>query len=104
METETKFCRDCEFLLGNRHNPSLTEWKCWHPSNIASSSFHPVTGIKETLLITPDIELVRTMGCKGEWFKEYIKPTYTPPTAPSMPAEKLASLRKRLSNITVDEL
>ena len=109
MDSPPVFCINCSHLLGNRNRIELVEdWRCWHSNNIQSRTHNLVTGTPITNYVVSNISDVRTRLCLGDWYEEYVRPTYqAPPVEIGKMVDvtaKLSSLKKSLKNITTNDL
>ena len=104
-------CVNCKHLLGKRDRPELaaTDWRCHHPSNIASSYEDPVTGVQVQRYVLTNIYSCRSelpsmgalCGVEGKVFEEYVKPSYSHSQETESPLvaspNKVAAFKERLA-------
>ena len=77
--SEIPVCRDCSHLVGKRlYIEDARNWKCGHPSNVASTSKDAVTGADVYTFLSPNCYDTRkgdgACGIAGSLFEPYERP------------------------------
>jgi hypothetical protein len=102
VPAEDRTCRSCYYLLGKRIDleTAATKWRCYHENNRRVAPKDMVTGELTVEYLTHDIYEVRNTVCCGNWYAEYIPPSYEQPTATPAPMRSSTARNK----ISLDDI
>lgn len=101
--SESKFCKDCAHLLGNRsYAENWQNWKCGKTKEL--TGVNPVNGepIIKAFFCTTVREIPVDCGPEGKWYEEYKKPTFLENS--DLPIDPMQPGGRRRMKITENDL
>lgn len=98
--SESKFCKDCAHLLGNRsYAENWQNWKCGKTKEL--TGVNPVNGepIIKAFFCTTVREIPVDCGPEGKWYEEYKKPVFLEPDEPRNSPQRKRVSESDLANL-----